>query len=128
MIRILILSVILMITTSCATRGQTTALGSIIGAGAGAVIGHQQGRAGEGALIGAGAGAIIGYLSHQDREQEPQRTRTIYVERETHRHHHGRRYFYDCHGCKIYIDRHGHCSGCSVINPYKRRRYNPMRR
>jgi len=36
--------------------------GAAIGAGAGAIIGHQSGKQGEGALIGAGVGAITGAL------------------------------------------------------------------
>lgn len=36
--------------------------GGVLGAGAGAIIGHQSGKAGEGALIGAGAGALGGAL------------------------------------------------------------------
>lgn len=60
--------------TSCqnygpnANRGAAT--GALIGAGAGAIIGNQSGRAGEGALIGAGSGALIGgaYGNAQDQE------------------------------------------------------------
>ncbi len=37
-------------------------LGGVLGAGSGAIIGHQSGRGGEGALIGAGAGALAGSL------------------------------------------------------------------
>ncbi len=37
-------------------------LGGALGAGAGAIIGHQQGDQGEGALIGAAAGALAGAL------------------------------------------------------------------
>jgi uncharacterized protein YcfJ len=36
--------------------------GGAIGAGAGAIIGNQSGKAGEGALIGAGIGALTGAL------------------------------------------------------------------
>ena len=36
--------------------------GAALGAGAGAIIGHQQGKQGEGALIGAAAGALAGAL------------------------------------------------------------------
>lgn len=36
--------------------------GGALGAGAGAIIGHQSGNAGEGALIGAGVGALGGAL------------------------------------------------------------------
>ncbi|MCC6695365.1 MAG: glycine zipper 2TM domain-containing protein [Candidatus Hydrogenedentes bacterium] len=36
--------------------------GAAVGAGAGAIIGHQSGKAGEGALIGAGVGALGGAL------------------------------------------------------------------
>ena len=37
-------------------------LGGALGAGAGAIIGHQSGKQGEGALIGAAAGALTGAL------------------------------------------------------------------
>lgn len=37
-------------------------IGGALGAGSGAIIGHQHGRGGEGALIGAGAGALAGAL------------------------------------------------------------------
>lgn len=37
-------------------------VGGALGAGAGAIIGHQQGKQGEGALIGAASGALIGAL------------------------------------------------------------------
>ena len=36
--------------------------GGAVGAGAGAIIGNQSGKAGEGALIGAGVGALGGAL------------------------------------------------------------------
>ena len=38
------------------------AIGGILGATAGAIIGHQEGNQGEGALIGAGVGALAGAL------------------------------------------------------------------
>lgn len=41
---------------------QGAALGSALGAGTGAIIGHQTGRAGEGTAIGAGLGALAGGL------------------------------------------------------------------
>ena len=41
---------------------QGALLGGALGAGAGAIIGHQQGNQGEGALIGAAAGALTGAL------------------------------------------------------------------
>ena len=37
-------------------------VGGALGAGMGAIAGHQVGRAGEGALIGAGVGALTGAL------------------------------------------------------------------
>lgn len=37
-------------------------LGGALGAGTGAIVGHQSGRQGEGALIGAGLGAITGAI------------------------------------------------------------------
>ncbi|WP_193213276.1 glycine zipper domain-containing protein [Luteolibacter marinus] len=60
--------------TSCqnygpnANRGAAT--GALIGAGAGAIIGNQSGRALEGAAIGAAGGAVVGgaYGNAQDQE------------------------------------------------------------
>lgn len=37
--------------------------GAALGSAAGAIIGHQSGKQGEGALIGAGAGALLGALA-----------------------------------------------------------------
>jgi uncharacterized protein YcfJ len=49
---------------SCANQGPNTQRGAIIGgavgAGTGAIIGHQSGHAGTGALIGGASGALIG--------------------------------------------------------------------
>lgn len=51
-------------------------LGSALGAGTGAIIGHQTGRAGEGAAIGAGLGAVGGALAgHALSEQDRQLSR-----------------------------------------------------
>jgi hypothetical protein len=44
--------------------------GAIIGAGAGAIIGNQSGRAGEGALIGAAAGGLGGAAIGNARDTE----------------------------------------------------------
>jgi uncharacterized protein YcfJ len=49
-------------------RGAAT--GGLLGAGAGAIIGHQSGRALEGAAIGAAAGAGAGALYGNARDQE----------------------------------------------------------
>ena len=45
-------------------------LGSALGAGAGAIIGNQTGRAGEGAAIGAGLGALGGALMGNALEEQ----------------------------------------------------------
>lgn len=49
-------------------RGVAT--GALLGAGAGAIIGHQSGRTGQGALIGAAAGGTAGGLYGNARDQE----------------------------------------------------------
>ncbi|MEI6656147.1 MAG: glycine zipper family protein [Verrucomicrobiota bacterium] len=60
---------------SCSNQGPNTnagmATGALLGAGTGAIIGHQSGHTGEGALIGAGAGTLIGgaYGKSQDQRQ-----------------------------------------------------------
>jgi len=49
--------------SGCATHtGEGAVLGSLLGAGAGAIIGHAAGDSGAGAIIGAGSGAVIGGL------------------------------------------------------------------
>ena len=65
--------------TGCATAGagsrQTNRavggalLGSLAGAGLGAVIGHQSGETGEGAAIGAAAGALGGYVLGNEQDK-----------------------------------------------------------
>ena len=49
-------------------RGAVT--GGLLGAGAGAIIGHQSGHTAEGALIGAAAGGTAGALIGNSRDQE----------------------------------------------------------
>jgi uncharacterized protein YcfJ len=49
-------------------RGAAT--GGLIGAGAGAIIGHQSGNALEGALIGGAAGAAAGGLYGNQRDKQ----------------------------------------------------------
>ncbi|MGA2172797.1 MAG: glycine zipper domain-containing protein [Sedimentisphaerales bacterium] len=66
-------SVVLAFSVGCENSAQNDALiGSGIGAGAGAIIGHQSGKTGQGALIGGGAGAVGGYLvgNEQDKQQQ----------------------------------------------------------
>lgn len=48
-------------------------LGGALGAGAGAIIGHQSGHQGEGALIGAGLGAITGAIVGDQVDESRQR-------------------------------------------------------
>ncbi|MFP6582347.1 MAG: glycine zipper domain-containing protein [Candidatus Hydrogenedentota bacterium] len=52
-------------------------LGGLLGAGAGAIIGHQTGDAGEGALIGAGLGAIAGAVTGEAIAQNSYNTTTM---------------------------------------------------
>jgi uncharacterized protein YcfJ len=136
---LIILTLILIGATSCTTsttchdcgdtycnmtRGQSTAVGTVLGATAGAIIGHQKGRALEGMAIGAGAGAILGNMAHKDHRCRSR----CHGHRHGHHHHHRRvQYFIDGHGCKVWIDECGMYRGCSVVNPYKRRTYyNPL--
>ena len=46
----------------CTLEEESALAGGAIGAGAGAIIGHQSGHTAEGALIGATAGLLGGYL------------------------------------------------------------------
>jgi len=59
----------------CTATQQGTVAGGALGAGTGAIIGHQSGHAGEGALIGAGvgalSGALIGHGMDRSRQQQP---------------------------------------------------------
>jgi len=59
----------------CTATQQGAVAGGAIGAGTGAIIGHQSGHGGEGALIGAGigalSGALIGHGMDESREQPP---------------------------------------------------------
>jgi hypothetical protein len=59
----------------CTATQQGAVAGGAIGAGTGAIIGHQSGHGGEGALIGAGIGALSGALigrgMDKSREQPP---------------------------------------------------------
>ncbi len=51
---------------------QGTVLGSLLGAGTGAIIGNQTGHAGAGTAIGAGLGALSGaLLGHAMQENQP---------------------------------------------------------
>jgi hypothetical protein len=57
-------------TTGCTPTQQGAAGGAAIGAGAGALIGNQTGRAGEGALIGAAVGGLSGALIGNQSENQ----------------------------------------------------------
>ena len=48
---------------------QKAGTGALIGAGAGAIIGHQSGRAAEGALIGGALGAGTGYAVGNEQDK-----------------------------------------------------------
>ena len=62
--------------SSCSNYGPNTnagmATGGLLGAGAGAIIGHQSGHTGEGALIGGAAGAAAGGLYGNSMDQRNQ--------------------------------------------------------
>lgn len=57
--------------TGPSSAAKTAGLGTLAGAGLGAIIGHQSGHTAEGAAIGAGAGAVGGYVigNEKDRAQ-----------------------------------------------------------
>ena len=60
------------LTGGCESSAQTgAALGGLTGAGIGAIVGHQSGRATEGALIGGAVGTGAGYLlgNEQDKKE-----------------------------------------------------------
>lgn len=102
------------------TRAQRTVNGTIIGAGAGAIIGHQKGRGIEGSIIGSVIGAIFGYATYDDRVQhEPvqQRGHTHHV----HTHRTSTTYYIDKCGHRIYVDKYG-----NTVHKRYRHTYNPV--
>jgi len=52
----------LLLVSGCTATQKGIGAGTLLGGGAGAVIGHQSGHAGEGAVIGAVGGAVAGGL------------------------------------------------------------------
>ena len=72
-------TVILVLAVGCETTPtqEGAVIGGALGAGAGAIIGHQSGHQGEGALIGGAAGALTGALvgdqvdESRKRKQQP---------------------------------------------------------
>jgi len=60
----LVLSVVALGIVGCQTYGEAAGLGGAIGAGTGAIIGHQSGHTVEGALIGGALGAVTGLIVH----------------------------------------------------------------
>lgn len=59
---IVVLLVLLVFTIGCTGTQKGAGMGGLLGAGAGAIIGHQSGHTAEGALIGGAAGAAGGAL------------------------------------------------------------------
>ncbi len=67
----LILALIFVVTLfGCTTEESTALTGAAIGAGAGAIIGHQSGETATGALVGATAGLVGGYLYGKHKERK----------------------------------------------------------
>ncbi len=58
-----------LIIVGCETTGQSAALGGLLGAAAGGIIGNQSGHALEGALIGAALGGITGAIISNERQK-----------------------------------------------------------
>ncbi|MBI4830519.1 MAG: cell envelope biogenesis protein OmpA [Candidatus Lindowbacteria bacterium] len=62
-LKFLIVSLLLSaVMVSCTATQQGAVAGGAIGAGTGAIIGHQSGHTGEGAVIGGAIGAVSGGL------------------------------------------------------------------
>lgn len=59
---LIVLALALLVVSGCTSTQKGAGLGGLIGAGTGAIIGHQSGHTKEGALIGAAAGAAGGAL------------------------------------------------------------------
>ena len=64
----------LLLTSGCTTTDNAI-IGGLVGAGTGAIIGHQSGETGEGAAIGAAAGALGGLLLGDEAEDAVSRDR-----------------------------------------------------
>jgi uncharacterized protein YcfJ len=64
-------SVVLAFSIGCESEAKNDALiGGGIGAGAGAIIGHQSGHAGTGALIGGAVGGGTGYVIGNEKDKK----------------------------------------------------------
>lgn len=60
-----------LIFTGCESEaGKGATLGSLAGAGIGAIVGHQSGRTAEGALIGGAVGGGAGYMIGSERDKK----------------------------------------------------------
>ncbi|KAB7628186.1 RT0821/Lpp0805 family surface protein [Alkalilimnicola sp. S0819] len=73
-ILLVLFSLVLSLLSACATREQT---GTVVGAGAGAVIGEQVGEGTAGTLVGAIAGGLLGrqigqWMDERDRQEVAQ--------------------------------------------------------
>ena len=55
--------------TGASSGAKTAGLGTLAGAGLGAIIGHQSGHTAEGAAIGAGTGAVGGYILGNEKDK-----------------------------------------------------------
>lgn len=75
---ILILGLILCVVMvcGCTTTQKGAAVGTLSGAGLGAIIGHQSGHTGEGAAIGAAVGALSGALIGDQMDQGKKQQQT----------------------------------------------------
>jgi len=80
--QIISISIILLL-SACATPYQqrTTAQGAVIGATAGAVIGHQSGNTAEGAIIGGALGALTGAAIADQRQKRAHKPAPQYQRR-----------------------------------------------
>jgi uncharacterized protein YcfJ len=79
-VSILTLAIVSAFVVGCETNAQNDALlGGAIGAGAGAIIGHQSGHATGGALIGGAVGGGTGYVvgNEQDKKQAQSQTGAV---------------------------------------------------
>ncbi|MGA2070644.1 MAG: glycine zipper domain-containing protein [Sedimentisphaerales bacterium] len=69
--------VVLVFGVGCDSNAKNDALiGGGVGTGAGAIIGHQSGKTGQGALIGGAIGAGAGYLLGDAQDKKKQETAT----------------------------------------------------
>lgn len=80
--RLFILVMVVLVGTFCwvagceSEAGKGAGIGSLAGAGLGAIVGHQSGRTAEGALIGGAVGGGAGYMIGAEKDRQKTQAQT----------------------------------------------------